>query len=214
MPCYLSFVVALAACSESAKNPLSPNEQVASVQLLRVTRLSGQPALQATIDAYQHVASEPESQLWMAGLRVKARDVLSYLASEKSGSTGQRAVKVAQANNQDCYYQCTIYGGSSAYVYGYPPNSRTVDYHAFTNCSGYPAYTYSSGNMSMRQSYNGMTTFSAQSSYGDLVNYTSEDYENSVSGATQSATLSTQHACQTQFISTPDRTSSSWAGSV
>jgi hypothetical protein len=79
----------------------------------------------------------------------------------------------------------------------YPPNQRTLSYSAYTGCNSFSAVRESTGEMTMRQWYNGYTTFSNTYRYGASYSpYASGGYQTGLTGPAQSASLTTKHGCR------------------
>jgi hypothetical protein len=155
---------------------------------------SGQPSPQDEAPAYAAAVRADLARLRAPGMMVVAAGTTWQRDATASDVTGYlERLLVRPAGPRTTYDPLLLNGGSSISASGAPPMSRTVQFNAWTQCSGCSsASTETGGEMSMTLVQGGSyTTSSAR--YGNLSPYSSGWYVMGLSGVRADASISTVH---------------------
>ena len=201
-----ALVLVVAGCD--ANRSVQPDAPGAA-RLVKVTTGSGLEGLNASIATFSAIAADPNHYHFVSsslGQNATATDMLAYLERVKATYTNQKSEPNAKltivtaptnaafdAGTGCAGYNtyCSIYGTSSIWDYGYPPNSRTVDFHGATTCSGYMAYTSTKVDSDGRLA----SGYTASGSMTGWDGYAYVDVTTNLTGLPQSGTLTSKHTC-------------------
>jgi hypothetical protein len=225
-PLFLLAVLALGAFG--CERTTGVTDVAPSVRFISARSLGGFEALAASIAMFRAIANDPVASTQRfsipGNLNATADDVVKYFVDLQNNMSSPKGLGGANtiltppktaAFNDACSGTCMVQGSSYIHSDGQPTNARNVTFDAYTTCSGYPSMTDSGGTMNSRLAYGGGTNFSNTYTYTQPWEpYAYGDVYVSVSGAWESASISTKHTCRTNGTINPDVSYSSSAAQV
>jgi hypothetical protein len=224
-----ALIFLLVGCDPGAS--LQPPDETSAVRSLGTKTGSDLDGLNASIAAFSAIANDPEHyhliSLGDGNERLSAADVVASLEALRQeylqqfglrATAGTIAAQPRLANDMGCTQMCYPVSSSGIWRNGYPPNSRTVDFHGATNCIGYNQ----NGGRSMvdsraRMWYGPSNTYVNEQTYTGFYGYAVVDMNVNVTGVAQQGTIATTSICNSGGVFGAvgeDSAFSSAAGSV